>query len=173
MILTVQQLVAGAPSGLQRKVEFSQGGMTMQQSLEPVGIGSIRRALSGKAARVSPYAKYRSTISGSGWQPSGLDDIDWRGKVRIGCIAPISQQTTGAAIVPVRTARGDVSPWAHAVTPAGLVNTSVTGWTPDAVAGATLYIVHFMPLLDGYATFSSEFDQSSGNFGWSVEFEEG
>lgn len=171
--LTIQALLSGAPTGLLHRISFEQGGITMQQTLSKVGIGSVRRALSGKAARVAPYSKFVSKISGSGWQPTGLDGLNWLGRVRIGCIEPISQQTTGAAIIPERTARGDASPWAHAITPNGIVSTTMSGWAPVAVAGAAFYVVHFLPQLDGYAQFSSEFDQSSGNFTWSIDFEEG
>jgi hypothetical protein len=175
MFLTVQRIVNGNLTGLQRQVQFRQGGTLMQSDYEPIGSGDIRRALSNKAIVVNrdeDEIKFALTITGSGWHPPGLDDLRGRRLVRLGCILPMSQQTSGGAITPIRTARTDVAPYAHAMTPKGLVSTSLEDWTPGSVSGALYYIVTFFPLLDGYAEFSGGFNQGGGRYNWTLDFQE-
>lgn len=173
MILTLQQLVSGSPSGLEHKVAFANGATLMQSDYEQIGLGDVRRAVSNKALAVAnDTLKYATRISGSGWQKPGLDGLNFKLPVRMGCIEPMCQQTSGGAITPVRTARSDLAAYAYAMTAAGLVKTTLTGWTPAAVTGALYYLVNFYPVLDGYARFSGGIDQASGTFSWTLDFQE-
>ena len=172
MILTIQQLVSGSPSGLERKVRFSAGGTLMQGEYDIIGPGEIRRAFSGKALDLTPYGKLVTSVSGSGWQSAGLDDL-LRAKVyRTGFIKPLCQQSDGSAITPMRTARSDVAPYAFAVTASGVVKTTLTGWTPAAVAGALYYLIYFYPELDGRIRFKESLDQLNATYNWTLDFEE-
>jgi hypothetical protein len=174
MFLTIQSLVNGSPSGLKRHVRFQQGGTLMQSEYEQIGHGDVRRSLSNKAlALANDNIKYGFQITGSGWQSPGLDDINFSLPVRLGCINPICQQSSGGAISPVRTARDDVSAYAVAVMPdRSPVRTPLSGWTPTAVTGALYYLVYFYPVLDGYARYRGGIDQASGQFRWTLDFQE-
>jgi hypothetical protein len=174
MILTIQELVSGSVSGLQHKVKFAHGGHLMQSDYELIGLGETRRAFSNRGLRVPLSSiKYAVRVSGGGWQKPGLDGVDFKKSVRVGFIEPMCQQTTGAAITPVRTSRSDVSPYAFAVMPSGLlVKTTLSGWAPVAVSGASYYLVYFYPLLDGDAKFSGSFDQAGGSYNWTLDFQE-
>jgi hypothetical protein len=174
MFLTLQQLVNDVPTGLQRQVRFQQGGTLMQTDYEKLGHGEIRRALSNKALALSnDNIKFGLGVSGSGWQSPGLDDMNWVLPVRMGCLLPLCQQSNGGAITPMRTAREDVGPYAMAIMAnRGPVQTTLTDWTPAAVTGALYYLVYFYPVLDGYARFSGGLDQASGEFRWTLDFQE-
>ena len=173
MILTIQQLVSGSPSGLEHKVAFANGATLMQSEYEQIGMGEIRRAFSNKAlADANANIKLATRVSGSGWMKPGLDGLNYKPPVRMQCIEPLCQQTSGGAITPIRTARTDFPQYAFAMTASGLVKTTLTGWTPVAVSGATYYLVHFYPVLDGYARYSGALDQAGGVFNWTLDFEE-
>lgn len=174
MFLTIQPLVNGSPSGLQRQVRFLQGGTLMQSDYEQIGHGEVRRSLANTALALSnDDIKLGMRVSGSGWQSPGLDDVNWKLPVRLGCINPLCQQTSGGAITPMRTAREDVEPYAMAIMPNGNPRpTTLTDWTPAAVTGALYYLIYFYPLLDGYARFSGGIDQRSGEYSWSLDFQE-
>jgi hypothetical protein len=174
MFLTLQELVNGTPTGLERQVRFQQGGTLMQSDYEQLGHGDVRRALSNKALALSnDDIKFGLRVSGSGWQKPGLDDIDFSKVLRLGCIEPMCQQTSGGAITPMRTAREDLDPYAFAVMENGpLRPTTLTDWAPAAVTGALYYLVYFYPVLDGFARFSGSLDQAGGQYGWTLDFQE-
>lgn len=174
MILTLQSLVSGTPSGLKRQVRFQQGGLLMQSDYEQIGHGEVRRSLSNKALALSnDNIKFAFRVSGSGIHSPGLDDMNWKLPVRLGCIKPFCQQSSGGAISPVRTARDDVSAYAVAVMPKGPPRpTTLTSWTPAAVTGALFYLIYFYPVLDGFARFSSDYDERSGEYNWTLDFQE-
>jgi hypothetical protein len=173
MMLTVQQLVSGVPFGLEHKVAFVNGAILMQSDYEQIGIGEVRRTVSNKAiVDANDTLKYATRLSGSGWMKPGLDGMNFKLPVRMGCIEPMCQQTSGGAITPVRTARSDIAAYAFAVTATGIVKTTLTGWTPAAVTGALYYLVNYYPILDGYARFSGGHDQASGKFNWTLDFQE-
>ncbi|MDR2221026.1 MAG: hypothetical protein LBE24_10695 [Methylobacillus sp.] len=173
MFITIQQLVNDLPSGMERQVRFQHGGTLSQTDYEEIGHGDIRRAHSNKALAISnANIKLSLSVSGSGWQSPGLDDVNWRLPVRLGCMLPLCQQTSGGAIVPVRPVRSDVESFGFGVTSTGLVNTPLTGLEPAPVAGALYYLVYFYPALDGYGRFKGGFDQRSGEYRWSVDFQE-
>jgi hypothetical protein len=174
MFLTIQPLVNGTPSGLKREVHFQQGGLLMQSELDLIGDGQVRRSLSNKplvVPRTASEKKYAFTITGAGWQPPGLDDFQGWTPVQVGCIQPLSQQSSGGPITPIRNARSDVNKTALALVPGqGLVKTTLSGWTPAAVTGATKYYISFYPLLDGLARYRGALDQATGQFRWTLEF---
>lgn len=173
MFLTIQPLVNGVPTGQERKVLFRQGGILLQSDYEQIGHGDVRRSLANSALALSnDNIKFGLQISGSGWQKPGLDDVNFKGMVRLGWVEPFAQQTAGGAITPMRTARTDVDPFAYATTERGLVDTTLTDWTPAAVTGALFYTVNFYPLLDGYARYSGGFDQASRKYRWTLDFQE-
>lgn len=173
MNLTIQQLVNGEPVGLIHTVEFAQGGLLMQGDYEQVGLGEIRRAFSNKAvANAKESIKLAVSVQGEGWHKPGLDAINWRLPVRIGFLVPLCQQSDGSAITPMRTSRDDVDPFAVAIVGGRPVSTPMTGWTPNAVTGASYYLVNFYPLLDGFARYACSLDQGGGKFSWSLNFEE-
>jgi hypothetical protein len=173
MNLTIQQLVNGEPVGITYQVEFDQGGLLMQSDYEQIGHGEIRRSFSNKAiANSKDTIKLAVSVSGDGVLKPGLDGINWRLPVRIGFVLPITQQSDGSAITPVCTARDDLDPFAFAKVGRRMVTTGVTDWAPDEVEGAEYYLVHFYPLLDGFARYSGSYDESGRRYSWSINFEE-
>jgi hypothetical protein len=173
MFLTIQQLVNGEPVGLQHLVQFENGGLLMQSDYEQIGHGDVRRSNSNKALALSnDEIKFSVRITGSAWQKPGLDGINWRLPVRVGFIEPMAQQTEGGAITPIRTSREDLAPYAHAMTEQGFVETSLDGWEPLEVADALYYIVNYYPVMDGYGRYSGGLDQRSGEYSWSLDFQE-
>jgi hypothetical protein len=173
MILTLQQLVSGSPSGLEHKIAFANGATLMQSDYEQVGIGDVRRAHSNKAlVDANANIKYATRVSGSGWMSPGLDGLNFKLPVRMNCIQPLCQQTSGGAITPIRSKRADIAAWCFAMTASGLVKTTLSTWTPVAVTGALYYLIYFYPVLDGYARYSGGIDQGGGSFNWTLDFEE-
>jgi hypothetical protein len=174
MFLTIQPLVNGTPSGLKRQVGFQQGGLLMQSEYEQIGYGEVRRSLSNKGLALSKdNIKFALRVSGSGIHSPGLDDMNWKLPVRLGCIKPLCQQSNGGAITPVRTTRDDVAPFALAIMPNGTPRpTTLTSWTPAAVTGALFYQIYFYPLMDGFARFRGGYDERNGEYVWTLDFQE-
>lgn len=175
MFVTIQRLVNGSPSGFTRQVRFQQGGTLMQTDYKTIGDGEVRRSLSNKALvieRDETEIKFAFSVSGTGWQSPGLDDLQGRRLIRFGCILPMCQQSDEGGITPIRTARTDVAPYAIAMTPRGLVPTSISEWVPGAVEGALYYLVYYFPVLDGYSLYSGGRDQASAKYNWTLDFQE-
>lgn len=155
--------------------------LDLSQTYEPIGAVTTLRAMNGAALRMTHWRRLRTSVSGSGWVPAGLQALDYGAQLELRCIAPRALIADGARQATLPAARRSdtgYAPWAVAVLADGSVtNTPVVlagnVATADAVAGATGYRIHYYPVLTVYAEPPTErFDPQTGAAGWEITAEE-
>lgn len=154
--------------------------LDLSQSYEPIGGVSTLRTLNGTAVRRQHWQKLRTSISGGGWIPAGLQALDYSGALSLSCIAPrsVHSANVNATLPAARRSDAGYLPYAHAVLADGqLVDTAVSlvgnAATATAVTGAAAYLFHYYPVLSVLADPpAEEFDRSAGSFTWSLSAEE-
>lgn len=148
---------------------FSLGGVVVpiesaldfSQTYEPLGGVARLRMMSGALVQQVGWRKLRTTLSGAGWWPSGLEGLDYDSALSLLCAAPRAilsasnvialpaARRTDAGYTPIGHAR--LSGGATAVGGGELVPTPLTiaadVATLTAVAGATGYQVAYWPVL--------------------------
>lgn len=149
----------------------------LSQTYETLGGRSLRRMLSGAGHLQTHWAKKRTTISGSGRLPAGLDGLDYTASMSLSCAAPLSiwSATTSATLPAAR--RADFAPRGFAIvnghqvpTPISIATNAVTF---TAVSGASGYVVSYYPTLTIYAEPPRlNFDARDVVIGWEIVAEE-
>jgi hypothetical protein len=131
-------------------------GLELQQNYEQIGGQGILRAVSGRGIKQRTFSKLRVRTSGSGWMPSGLEEIDEDAQHVMKCIAPRRMRanfTTRQATLPAgRRSDSGFTPFAFAELSGGrLVDCAVSlagdVATAAAVSGAVAYHIHYYPQL--------------------------
>ena len=94
-------IVASIELPVRSRLDFS-------QTFEPVGGSSSRRMANGALFKMRQWARWRTTISGGGWVPPQLLDIDYAAPYTIECVAPLAL-AAGEDLPPNWTQRA--APW--------------------------------------------------------------
>lgn len=150
------------------------------QQSEILGSSSTRRTINASAVRQTVWrGKARITLSGSGWTPMGLADLDYSQSMVLKCGMPEAVSSSVAAITLPTTRRTDAGyePYGRAHLPSGDVDTPVAlvgdVATCTAVTGAFGYSVCYWPQYTVYADEPVRTGNAqSGEFGWQIVCEE-
>jgi len=155
--------------------------LDLDQTYEPLGGESILRTMSGVGIKQVTWSRLRTTISGSGWSPPGLEGIDTTTQQAVACLIPRALIADAGRQATLPTARrGDegAEPWAWAIRPDGsVVNTgvSISGdlATADAVTGAIGYQILYYPLLTCWISRPTESGvRGDATYRWEITCEE-
>ena len=117
--------------------------------------------------------KLTTTLSGSGWMPSGLDDLDTSTPHTISCIAPRSVSGTGPVLTLPAARRGDVPIAGLVVTADGVFSCEVDTVVGDVVTlettpGALTYQALYYPRFSAWLGYRSDLDMNSATYGWTL-----
>ena len=157
------------------------------QGYEPMGGTARLRLMSGAAVQQVWWRKLRTTLSGAGWWPSGLEGLDYDSALTLLCAAPRTLLSASNVIALPAARRTDAgyTPIGHARLPGG--GTQVGGGdlvpTPLSIAshvatltpvtGATGYQVAYWPALSVLADPPSmESDLPAAAHRWTLTAEE-
>lgn len=154
--------------------------LDLSQTYEPIGGSTLLRMASGAAVKLTHWQKLSTQLSGGGWIPAGLQDLDYSAPLTLSCIAPraVLSATNTATLPAARRTDSGAEPYAFALLVDGTpVNTtcSVVGnaATAGAVTGAARYVFNYYPELSVYATPPQEsFDAAAGSLNWTLTAEE-
>ena len=151
----------------------------LTQTYIPLQAVTRRRFADGSAVqRIAWTGKLRTNISGGGFAPSGLQEIDTSDSFLIWCITPIAINGASNVFTLPATRRTDSGsePFGFAVvgdqlieTPCAVVTNTATLTT---VAGATGYQVRYFPILTVFADPIQQDLARGSAFGWTLEAEE-
>lgn len=152
--------------------------LELTQTYEVIGGSAVMRMASGAAVKQSHWRRLRTTISGAGWVPPGLDGIDFDAAVVLKCTAPLSMSSASNVIVIPAARRSDTAPFGFAHLPGGErretpVSMSTDTATLTAVGGAVGYSVCWYPQLNVYAQAPTQTaDPARGSVSWELVAEE-
>lgn len=154
--------------------------LDLTQGYEPLGGSTVLRTVNGTAVKLTAWQKLRTSISGSGWTPSGLGAIDFSVPMVISCVAPRAIFSAGNSVALPAARRTDpgAEPYCFAILPGGTpVSTSVSVVadvaTAAPVSGASKYVFHYYPELTVYADPPTEqFSPATGQATWTITAEE-
>lgn len=93
--------------------------LEIEQTYEPIGRETILRTTSGLGIKQQvSWNKIRTVISGSGWMPTGLAQLDTSIIQTVACVVPRSVSTSFDATLPLGRRFGPgYDPWGQAVMP--------------------------------------------------------
>lgn len=139
-----------------------------------------QRTMDGTGVRQGTYSKLKVTITGTGYFPLGLSDLDTFISHTLYCGAPraITRPVPTFALSTDRRIEQGYEPFAMAIMPDGTIrDTSVTmsGNVASCVVipGASAYRVMYYPVLQVFIEPPKEStDLRGANFGWSLICEE-
>lgn len=149
--------------------------LDVRQTYQWFGGRSVRRTMDGTPIEQWSYRKLRTEISGAGWVPPGLDEV--QGIVTIDCMARRTVGSTSNVIVLPTAYRPDVAPVGYALVGGSLVETpvmmaSLTA-TLTVVGGASGYQVHYFPRLTALADpLQTDDDIANAELRWSITAEQ-
>jgi hypothetical protein len=153
-----------------------------EQTYSAIGGETILRTISGAGIRQETWKRIRTTISGGGWVPPGLDAIDTTSPLFIACIAPravVADANLQAVLPAARRSDAGHEPWAFALMPNGelsasaLVASGANAFTAAAVSRAVGYLVNYYPLLQCWVNRPTQsFAVSGANYSWELIAEE-
>lgn len=153
-----------------------------EQTYSAIGGETILRTISGAGIRQETWKRIRTTISGGGWVPPGLDAIDTTSPLFIACIATSSSWQDSLPICIRHDSAGSDAghePWAFALMPNGelaasaLVASGANAFTAAAVSRAVGYLVNYYPLLQCWVNRPTQsFAVSGANYSWELIAEE-
>ena len=157
------------------------------QGYEPLGGTARLRLMSGAAVQQVWWRKLRTTLSGAGWWPSGLEGLDYDSALTLLCAAPRTLLSASNVIALPAARRTDTGymPVGHARLPGagtevggGELVRTVVGVvdhvaTLSPVAGATGYQVAYWPALSVLADPPAlEADLPGAQHRWTLTAEE-
>lgn len=149
------------------------------QSYEVIGGSSLLRMLDGAAVKQNQWSKIRTTISGSGSIPPGLEGLDYTTSKTLKCAGKKSISSLSNVIVLPAARRSDTPhlPRGFAMVDRLLVATSISISTNTAtlgvVSGADFYTVHYWPQITVFVQPPREsHDVNGAVINWSLEAEE-
>ena len=148
------------------------------QTYEPLGGRTVHRMGDGTAALQQSFSKIKTVLTGQGWTPGGLDNLDYTQAMLLKCAAPrIQTSTSNIMTIPAdRRSDGDFVPIGFAVVDGVQVETTI-GIVVDlatlgVVSGASSYQVQYYPEITVYAEFDESSDLSNANYNWTLTCEE-
>lgn len=154
-------------------------GLEFNQTYELIGGSVTQRMQSGKAVKQTHFRKLRTTLSGQGWVPAGLDGLDYNNPVVLKCALPrsIGSVSNQFTIPAERRQDAGFEVKGYALIGSELIETAFTLNANiavlNSVMGASSYQVHYYPEIIVFA----EPPQTQGNvsdaeFSWSLICEE-
>jgi len=164
--------IDGITVPLQSVIDFTQG-------YDDFGSSVVHRMMDGSGKKQSNWTKIKTTLSGRGWIPAGLDGVDYSGSVLLKCAA--AKMITSASNVIVLTADRrsdtDYEPRGYAIVDGQRVDTTISlpanTATLGVVAGASSYQVEYFPQITVFAKLSSsDATVTEANYSWRIEAEE-
>lgn len=155
-----------------------EAGFTLRQTYDPILARTLLRTKSGNGIGQTRWAKLRSSITGSGWQPAALDAIDLSVMHAVHCVETLSAYSATTTVTLPHAFRTDtgytVQAWA--LVGKSLVSTpvSMAGQvaTVTAVSGALQYQVDYYPIITGLVTISKSGDVDAQTKSWTIEIEQ-
>ena len=144
------------------------------ETVEPIGGEVVLRLSQGAAVKMQHWTKRAGSISGQGWMPPGLDGLDYSQPLVL--LSTQQENIVGPGLVYTLTStpRPDVEPWAQAFVDGHWYRTGCDVAdgvaTVEAVAGATLYQVSWMPAFSVLARRPAKAQSSVHD--WSIAWEE-
>jgi hypothetical protein len=155
-------------------------GFALRQTYDPIGGIAQRRLMNGDLDVARQWRRLRTTISGQGWIPSGLAQLDEATAYTLRCGAPRSA-ASASNVIPIPAARradSDYTPYGISVVGEDAwLPTEVTGIVADVatlatVSGATQYHAVWFPQFEVYVRVSEIFDRDLSTWSWTLTCEE-
>jgi hypothetical protein len=159
----------------------NRAALDLDQTYESIGGETLLRTVSGAGIKQETWRRLRTTLSGGGWLPAGLETIDTSITQTIACIVPraLIADASRQATLPVgRRADAGHQPFALALldfgdvvpTPLAIAGNLATA---DAVAGAIGYQILYFPLLTCWVQRPSESgSRGEASYRWELVAEE-
>ena len=100
----------------------NRAALDIEQTYETIGGETLLRTVSGAAIKQETWRRLRTTISGGGWLPAGLETIDTSTTQTVACLVPraLIADASRQATLPVgRRADAGHLPFALALLPFG------------------------------------------------------
>lgn len=153
--------------------------LEFSQTYEPIGGSVIHRMQSGKAVKQTHYTKWRTTLSGQGWIPVGLNALDYRLAQCLKCAAPQSVFSTYPCLT-LPTARRQDEPFVpkgFAMVGQELMEVAMEMQadiaTLSAIPDARGYCVHYYPEWQVFAEMTQmQANLHNAEFSWSITAEQ-
>ena len=151
------------------------------QSYDDFGSSVIQRMMDGTGKKQTNWTKIKTTLSGRGWVPAGLDGVDFSNPagVLLKCAAAkmISSASNVAVLPADRRSDAGYEVRGYALVAGVRIDTTVgistNTATLGAVAGATAYQFEYFPQIMVFAKLSSSgVDVTEANYSWRIEAEE-
>lgn len=153
-------------------------GLALSQSYEAIGGWALLRMMSGAGLKQQHWQRLRTSVSGEGWVPEGLQALDYSASLGLKCIAPRAVHAVSNVIGIPAARRADAAPYGFAVLADGSLRDTAAALAGDTVtltpvAGAVRYIAHYYPQLTVFAEPPrTRFDASGAVAGWELTAEE-
>ncbi|MFZ3185854.1 MAG: hypothetical protein WA173_17130 [Pseudomonas sp.] len=147
------------------------------QSDSPLLGEAVVRMSEGAGVKMSHWSKAAGSISLAGWMPPGLDGLDYSQPLVLCLTAQECMVDVGLVFALTSMPRPDVAPWAQALIGSDWVRAACAYAagvaTVTSVAGATLYMVQWMPTYNVFASKPPKSTSTStGSFGSEIVWEE-
>lgn len=153
--------------------------LDLQQQIETIGGSASLRLGQGALIKQTAWRRVRITLSGSGWCPLGLGNLDWEAQHVLKCGLPdsITTATPSIALPAARRTDAGYLPFARAHTPGGWRDTSVAiagdVATITPVPGAQMYQVWYYPQITCMVEPPPrDFDRGANRAAWELVCEE-
>ena len=153
-------------------------GHSWRQSYREIGTGFPFRTRNGGLIAHQRYRKLQSSISGEGWDVAGLEGLNPATAYALHCIQPRAISSASNVITIPNACRtdGDYAVQGAAVVAGEIVPSTVSlasqVATVGTVSGASAYIVKYYPILTGFLTVTTDFDDDNQLYNISIEFNE-
>lgn len=156
-----------------------QSSFEFAQTYETIAGTVIQRMQSGKAIKQTHFKKLKTVLSGKGWVPTGLDNLDYSKALLLKCSVPQSISSKANQILLPNGRRNDsgYTPTAFGLVNGHLIETKLIIEVDlailDRVKDAMSYQVHYYPELFVFAEPLQVHGNVTGaEFSWSITCEE-
>lgn len=168
-------------------MNFEIGGITapilaaldFSQTYESIGGSVTHRMQSGRAIKQTHFKKLRTVLSGQGWVPAGLDNLNYDEPLLLKCAAPrtVSSKSNQLTLPASRRADTGFEPKGYALINGELrevpIKIQANIATLDPVADAACYQVQYYPEIMVFSEpLQSQVNLSGAEFVWSLICEE-
>lgn len=152
-------------------------GHELTQTYQNEEGSEIMRMLQGSGIKQFHWSKLKTTISGTGFVPTALNDLSFQGSYTLKCAAAKSARDVDVTVELPAARRTDVTSCAFGVLSDGThVPTSVNIVTNTATCGsvtnAVEYRVWYYPQVTVFAVYSEDISRDQATWSWSLECEE-
>lgn len=153
-------------------------GVQANQSYEDIGGYTVHRMMNGAGVKQTHWLKIRTTISGEGMLPSGINALDVGQPLLLKSFKAMAVPSVSNVINIPPNRRSDVPITAVAILDTDYpkkspVNVVGDVATVDVVAGAKLYLVLYYPEITVFANpVQVDGDRNESTWSWSIDCEE-